>query len=288
MQTSICDALVRFAETNDSVSALVLIGSQARTELRADAFSDTDVILVVKDAALFTHTDAWLQEIGTAHITFTEPTLGGQTERRALFDGAQDVDIVIMNEDAARRALECGEAAFLLARGYRVLVDKCGFVIPVIEPSAANAFTQATEAEFQNAVHDFWYHCIWSGKKLLRQELFTAKGCVDGYLKQKLLWIIEQHEHTVRRSGADTWYRGRFIERWAQADVLEALGRTYAHYEQADVIRALFETMDLFRRLAKETARAAALPYPEHADRYATDWVTAQFPHPAAQGGDGP
>ncbi len=136
-------------------------------------------------------------------------------------------------------------------------------------------------------MHDFWFHTVWAGKKLLRRELFTAKGCVDGYLKQKLLWMIEQHEHTVRRCNGDTWYRGRFIEQWAQADVLLALGRAYAHYEQADVTRALLETMDLFRRLAKETAAAAGFPYPEHADAYASQWVEAQFGRLPAQGGDG-
>ncbi|MFH1879364.1 MAG: aminoglycoside 6-adenylyltransferase [Bacillota bacterium] len=277
MRQSILDSIVRFARTSDKVTALILIGSQARTEMKADEYSDTDVIMVVRDAGYFLRADSWLSEIGRVHLSFTEPTLDGQRERRVLFDGAQDVDFVIMDESAAAHALENGEAAFILGRGYRVLVDKRGFTMPPIASAPPTAFAPASEAVFLNAVHDFWYHTVWAAKKLLRRELWTAKFCVDGYLKQKLLWMIEQHEHTVRRSGRDTWYGGRFIERWADKDVLRDLRETFAHYDRADIARALTETMKLYRRLAQEAATACGFPYPAHADAYATAWVIAQL-----------
>ncbi len=277
MRQSVLDSIVRFARASGKVTALILIGSQARTEMKADEFSDTDVILVVKDVDYFLHTDSWLAEIGRVHLSFTEPTLDGQRERRVLFDGALDVDFVIMEESADAHALESGEAAFILGRGYRVLVDKRGFAMPPIVPAPPMAFAPPTEAEFINTVQDFWYHTVWAAKKLLRQELWTAKFCVDGYLKQKLLWMIEQHEHTVRRSGHDTWYGGRFIERWADKDVLRDLRESFAHYDRADIARALVKTMKLYRRLAQEAAAACGYPYPAHADAYAAAWVISQL-----------
>lgn len=272
MQQSILDAVIRFAQSCDAVTALILIGSQARTDMKADEFSDTDLILVVQNPDDLIGSDSWLKEIGGHHISFTEPTVDGQTERRVLFDGAQDVDFVIIHEDAAKSALETGEAAHILGRGYRVLVDKRGFTVPpAVQPP--ETFAPANEAVFRNTVNDLWYHTVWAAKKLLRQELWAAKFCVDGYMKWKLLWMIEQQEHLVRRSGSDTWYAGRFIDRWADPDILRDLRHTFAHYDRADIANALLETMKLFRRLALETAEAAGFDYPTHADEYASKWV---------------
>ena len=275
MQQALLDSIIRFAEASDAVIALILIGSRARAAMPADAYSDTDLVLVVNDAAPFLREDAWLNAIGTFHISFTEPTVDGQQERRVLFDGAQDVDFVIINEAAAAQALQTGDAAHILRRGYRVLVDKCGFELP--PPVPATPFRPATEAVFQNTVQDFWYHAVWTAKKLLRQETWTAKFCADSYMKTKLLWMIEQHEHIVRRSGQDTWYAGRFIERWANGDILFSLRDTFARYDRADIAAALIRTMALFRRLAVEVADATGYSYPKHADDYAARWVAERL-----------
>ena len=272
MQQSLLDAIIRFAQACDAVTALLLIGSQARTEMKADEFSDTDLIMVVQNPDDFIHADSWLKQIGRYHISFTEPTVDGQMERRVLFDDAQDVDFVIIREDAAKSALETGEAARILNRGYRVLVAKRGFVMPSAGFPPA-AFLPADELVFRNTVSDFWFHTVWSAKKLLRQELWAAKFCVDGYMKQKLLWMIEQHEHLVRRSGKDTWYSGRFIDQWAREDIVNGLQNAFAHYDRADIAKALLETMNLFRRVGLETAKAAGFDYPAHADEYASKWV---------------
>ncbi|HPJ01658.1 MAG TPA: aminoglycoside 6-adenylyltransferase [Candidatus Limiplasma sp.] len=271
MQPSPLNAIIQFAEASDQVSALILIGSQARTRMKADAFSDIDLIMVVKDADPFIRSDTWLQAIGNVHISFTEHTVDGQMEKRVMFDDAQDVDFVIMNESAALQALKQGDAAAILSRGYRVLVDKLHLAMP--QPHPLPIFTPATEPEFTNLVQDFWFHTIWVTKKLLRSEVWAAKFCVDGYMKQRLLWMIEQHEHIVRKSGDDTWYGGRFIDRWAGEDILRDLSQSFAHYDRVDIAQALAKTMLLFRRLAVEVAQNSGFVYPAHADDYAAAWV---------------
>jgi aminoglycoside 6-adenylyltransferase len=277
MRQTLLDAIIRFAETCDAVTALILIGSQARDENKADEFSDTDLILVVTDAGPFLQSDSWLGEIGGYHVSFTEPTIGGQMERRVLFDGAQDVDFVIVGTDAAAQTLKTGDAQQILSRGYKVLAAKRGFAVPPIPHAIRSAFRPAAEAEFGNLVQDFWYHTVWATKKLMRRELWSAKFCVDGYLKQKLLWMIEQHEHLVRHTEQDTWYGGRFIERWADADTLRGLQTAFAHFDPKDIAKALTETMTLFRRLATQVAAACGFIYPAHTDDYATAWVFSRL-----------
>lgn len=275
MQSALLQAIIRYAETCDQVRALVLIGSQARERMPADAYSDIDLIMAVSDAAPFIRSDDWLSDIGGVHISFTERTVDGQMEKRVLFDGAQDVDFVMMGEAAALRALRQGEAAGILSRGYRVLVDKLHLELP--PPGQPPAFAPADEAAFGSTVRDFWFHTVWTAKKLLRGEVWAAKFCADGYLKQKLLWMIEQREHAVRRAGAETWYAGRFVDFWAGDDILSELKHSFARYDRADIAAALLHTMKLFRRLAIEAAQARGFAYSAHADDYASAWVGAQL-----------
>jgi len=37
--------------------------------------------------------------------------------------------------------------------------------------------------EFLDLINDFWYHTVWTAKKLRRGELWTAQGCSDSYMK---------------------------------------------------------------------------------------------------------
>ena len=126
--------------------------------------------------------------------------------------------------------------------------------------------TPPTQADFDQLASDFWYHALWTAKKLRRGEVFTAIDCLDGYMKARLVTLLEWHALAVDPS-VDTWHAGRFLERWADPGALAGLEKAFAHYDLRDVVRALWETIDLFQGLEEETARrlglAAAL---DHAD----------------------
>ena len=129
------------------------------------------------------------------------------------------------------------------------------------------------ETEFLNIVNDFWYHSVWTAKKLKRGELWTAKFCVDSYMKRMLLAVIEYHAHSVHGKDYDTWHNGRFIEEWAEPRIIEKLAHCFSHYDREDIKNALLSTMDLFRQAAAETAKNFTFRYPHEADEYASRWV---------------
>jgi aminoglycoside 6-adenylyltransferase len=68
----------------------------------------------------------------------------------------------------------------------------------------------------------------------------------------------------------DTWHGGRFLEEWADPGALDGLHEAFAHYEEADTRCALLTTMDLFRRIGRETAVRLGCAYPEDADQRVT------------------
>ena len=270
---SIINNFTNWGTTSDKVKAAIVVGSQARNDYAADEHSDLDIIMFVDDPEYFSTSEDWLNEIGSYHITFTEPTMDGAKERRILFDGNLDVDIVIQPYSLIE-AVSGTEAASVLMRGYSILIDKIGLSKKLELLRAMNsASDMPSEYDFINIVNDFWYHTVWTAKKLKRGELWTAKFCMDSYMKRKLLTIIECHARVGNGVEYDTWYGGRFVEQWAEPWVINELRYCFALYNEESIRNALSSTMSLFRTLSKDVAEKLMYHYPISADEYTTACV---------------
>jgi aminoglycoside 6-adenylyltransferase len=260
------EAIAAWAEKEDAVRAAAVVGSQARSEVPADEWSDLDVVLFAREPDALLERDDWVRRFGRVRLTFLEPTaVGGQRERRVLYEDGSDIDFFVVPLEV----LDDPAAVAVAARGFRVLIDKDHALerrlaeLPASHPRAA-----PTQHDFDELNADFLYHVVWAARKLRRGEIFTAKLCVDGYLKWLLLKLLEWEAHS-RDPEIDTWHNGRFLERWANPEALEQLRDTYARYDDADVIRALWSTVNLFRQVATETAERIGLAYPKEADAFA-------------------
>jgi aminoglycoside 6-adenylyltransferase len=264
----IAAAIADWARERADVKAAVVVGSQARSDVPADRWSDLDVILLVDDPEPYAADATWVEEFGRPVLTFLEETpVSGQRERRVLYEGGEDVDLPLFPLSALERLEESENAAHLLARGFRVLVDEIGLAERLTRAAAkAPPAGAPTQDELRQLASDFWYHALWAGKKLRRGEVFTAKACLDGYMKWRLVTLLEWHARALDPA-TDTWHEGRFLERWADPGALAALERAYAYYDLRDVARALWETIDLFQGLEEETARRLGLDVElDHAD----------------------
>lgn len=270
---------VQWAQAEDNIRAAVVIGSRARVDHPADAWSDLDVIILANGPEPYWATTDWLHNVGVPWLTFIEPLPDGSGfERRVLFEGGLDVDFAPDPVAPFRRMLDEGHFVGLLTdlipRGVRFLVDKEGFAERLKQiPVALPPYQPPTESEYLNLVHDFWYHTVWTAKKLRRGELWTAKSCCDSYIKQLLRRMLEWHTRARRGASVDTWMRGRFLEEWADARAVAALPAIFAHYDMADVWRVLLATMELFRWLALETAEALGYAYPSFGEDRAVELV---------------
>jgi aminoglycoside 6-adenylyltransferase len=273
------ERFVAWAGSVENIRAAFVIGSRARPDHPADEWADLDVFLLARDPRPYLAGADWLCEIGTPWLTFLERTPEGDAyERRVLFEGGLDVDFVPTSLASFERMLRevfRPVEADMLRRGVRVLVDKEDLTarlsaVELGQPTAA----PPSELDFTNAVNDFWYHTVWTAKKLRRGELWWGKSCCDSYLKGLVLQMIEWQ---ARAGGAETWMRGRFLEEWADPRALAALPQIYAHYDAEDVWRALLATMALFRWLALETAEQLGYGYPSLGDEQATQLVRQLF-----------
>jgi molybdopterin-guanine dinucleotide biosynthesis protein A len=260
-------AVADWSSGREDVRALLLVGSQARAEVPADRWSDLDLLFLLEDPQPYVDDAGWIEEFGRPVVTFLEATVDGHWERRALYEAGEDVDFVLFPAAALDRLEESENAASLLRRGYRVLVDRVGLGERLERIASSPApLSMPTGHDLRELTSDFWYHALWTAKKLRRGEVFTAKECLDGYMKTRLVTLLGWHARAVDPS-VDTWHGGRFLERWADPGALAALERAYALYDLRDVARALWETIDLWQGLEEEVASRLGLDSGlDHAD----------------------
>jgi molybdopterin-guanine dinucleotide biosynthesis protein A len=260
-------AIADWARSREDVRAALVVGSQARSETPADRWSDLDVGLFVEEPQLLAEDAAWVEEFGMPVLTFLEPTaFGDRVERRVLYESGEDVDFALLEVSAWREFASLPEARVTAERGYRVLYDELGLEAALEEPSRPAATPPEDASAFTELASDFWYHALWTAKKLRRGEVFAALDCLSGYLKWRLVTLMEWHARAVDPS-LDTWHGGRFLERWADPGALAALENAYARYDVRDVARGLWATVDLWQGLEEETARRLGLDVGlDHAD----------------------
>jgi len=178
-------AVADWAASRDDVQAAVVVGSHARSDAPADRWSDLDVILIVDDPGPYATDARWVAEFGAPALTFLEPTaMGEQRERRVLYETGEDVDLPLIPLSALDRLESSDSAAELLRRGYRILVDKIDLEERLRRISHADSIVVPPgQRELTELASDFWYHALWTAKKLRRGEVFTAIECLDAYMK---------------------------------------------------------------------------------------------------------
>jgi aminoglycoside 6-adenylyltransferase len=231
-------------------------------------------MLLVDDVDFYINQDEWLSELGNCHISFFEYTVAGGKERRVILDDALDVDFLFLHANDLAQIESDRNVREIVQKSYRVLFDKIGFAAALQRMTAApEPRALPSEADFRNEASTFLFHCIWAAKKIQRGELWVARNCVDGYMKQLFLNMAEIHARALHGLSKDTWHNGRFIEQWAEPWIVEGFPRIFAAYSRADLLRALSATLELYRLMAVEAASLMGYAYPQEAEGYASDYL---------------
>jgi aminoglycoside 6-adenylyltransferase len=259
------------------IRSAIIVGSQVRAERPADNMSDLDLAIIVADPSIYLSDTTWLRQFGEPCLTFVESTADGNfRERRVLFRDGRDVDFSLLPAAVVRQMVEQqipAEIVDVLGRGFRILLDKDGLAERLTDRTrwSENRPILPSESAWIETSHDFLYHAVWAAKKAKRGELWVAKSSCDGYQKNLLLRLIEWHARS--KSDRDTWHKGRFLEHWAEPEILQELPYTFASYVVADVQRALLANLQFYERFGREVASRFGYLFPDEAYSFALDRV---------------
>jgi len=273
-----------WAKERVDIRAGAVIGSRARLDHPADEWADLDLVIVTTNPEFYLSTTDWVNELGKPLLTFIEPTAtGGEKERRVLFERMMDVDFAIMPAERNQKLLMATEnkqdmmqIANVVARGMRILIDKDSMLTKLqsfVDTMEKPAPKKPTPHEFLELVSDFLYHAVFTAKHLKRGELWWTVVCLDCYLQDLMKTMIEWHALAVHSEHYDTWFHGRFLEEWAEPKVTSELRNTFAHYDNEDIKCSLLASMNLFRRIAIETANKLNYAYPTETDEQIRKWI---------------
>ncbi|UCE14322.1 MAG: aminoglycoside 6-adenylyltransferase [Candidatus Heimdallarchaeota archaeon] len=280
---------VKWAKNVDDIRAAIIIGSRARKDHPADEWADLDILVITTNPSYYLSSAEWVQNVGIQMITFIEQTPGGDLERRVLFEGMLDVDFAIIPKERIleikKKIEESLEIRFALqdffGRGIRILIDKDNIldqIQEILTTFQTPSKPPPTEQEFYQVINDYLYHSVFTAKHLRRGEHWWAKMCLDCHMQRLLLEIIQWHALVSFGWNHDIWFRGRFLEEWADTRVVESLKMVFAHYNPVDIRRALLASMELFHLLVTEISLELRFSYSSENYHTIQNWIRDLLP----------
>jgi aminoglycoside 6-adenylyltransferase len=271
------DRFLDWAKPQSDIRAVVLVGSNSRSDHPADEWSDIDILLIASTPQPYLDSTEWLASFGKLLFNIVERTSTGEIwVRRVLFESGLDVDFIVLSPQIVRLNFPGIPVVIeILQRGRQVLIDKDGlFNFWSDEITSRSVIQPPSRDVFLEVVNDFWFHTVWTAKKLRRGELWVATTCNNVYMKRILLQMMEWYTQATQGCERDVWFDGRFIEQWASPWVVKEVPKVIAHYDDDDVWRALKASMELFQQLASKTAEHWQYPYPVYQVEKVIEWVT--------------
>lgn len=263
--------LVRWAASEERIRLVLLESSRANPAAPLDLLSDYDVALLVSDVEPYRQSDDWLHGVGTPllRVRDTVQMLGLDKHNcMVLYEDGTKIDYGIWPLALMRRISESGKLPEDFDAGYRVILDKDGLARDLPPPThTAHIPPRPTVQDFQDLVQEFWFVTTYVAKNLWRDELIPVKVILDYELKYLLVrrlleWRIELDHDWSLKPG---FFR-RGLQACLDAETWAAFAATYVGPDREANWAALFETIELFRRLAVEVGRALGYDYPYEID----------------------
>lgn len=263
-----------WALSREDIRAVLIVGSRARSHHIADELSDLDLILLTTDASLYYTDGTWLSTFGAILLSAVDVLQSGDPEWIVVYEGVLKGDFSffqITENDSLADQLAHFPFQNVLARGIRILVDKFPQSKPLLTPS--RPFQMPTADRFEHVVANFWIVVTRVAKFIQRGDLWRAVNMLYCKLRAHLLTMMEWHAHAIHGLDYDTWYDGRYLDEWLDAESLAALPDLFARYNPVELQAALLNMVNLFRCLAQVVAHHLGFEYPDNADIQLTAWL---------------
>lgn len=274
MKETIIEKINEWAKKDDNIKSIIIIGSSVRKQQKGDKYSDIDIITFVKNPLKYEKNYSWINQIDKPISYYNGLEVSNGTYvKRIFFENEVAVDITILNyrsllsiyfytlfsnnfflkiigtTKSKQIENKIYRFTYYLHRGFYFIIDKKNTNYKINK--ILNKFNYKTEYSFElneieKVVNQFWQNAYRMAVKLNRNELFTARIECEHPMKQDLLNLIEFYTKFKNGNDFETWHKGRYIEKWAEPNIVEKLEFIYGSNNLQNSWSSLIATMDLF------------------------------------------
>lgn len=267
--------IAAWAQAQADIRAVVVIGSRARDDQTVDAHSDLDLCLFTTARENYARSDGWLATFGSFWLAVLETTGYGDPEWLVIYDSDAKADFALLHADPTVPSLAAQIRRLphhnVFARGLRVLVDKYPQREPIDLPVRLEPLPDAEQ--LATHVRAFLLDCTRAAKFIDRGDIWRAQAVISRTLHDQVLTMMTWHARSRHGDAYETWYGGRYVERWADARAVAALPGLFPAYARDTLYAALMAHLTLIRWLAEETAARLGGAFPAAIYDRAVRWI---------------
>ena len=251
--------IIKFAEENDNIRALVLQGSFVNDNVEIDEFSDLDPLFYVKDLNEFINNNDWKTYFGKPISQFNDEGIvcEGQSwySRLTIYEDGFKIDFGFESIETAKYANDMPL--------YKVFMDKDN-IIPKPDYDDERKFyvEKPSEEYFLDRINTFFYDTSYVVKALARNEMFFVKY-MEGVLQKKTRKLLDWYIGINNDFKVNTGVKGRYFRRYLDDDIWSMLLKTYGDGDRENCANALLASYDLVRYLGLYIADKLGFNYPE-------------------------
>jgi len=249
------ERIKEWALLQEEIRTVLLVGSRGAGG-KQDTLSDYDISLFGQFNQ-WANRDDWLKEIGPYWLCIHDQFQWGNfifPTRLVLFQDGTKFDFAFHAAQQLEKMIDDKQLSLTYDLGYKVIVDKDGRAGHLARPSLLkyNRLIPKQE-ELTNAWNEFWFEAYQVAKYICRCDFWAAK-LRDEAMKKWMLKMLEWNSDA--KSGSSKIIRpdGKNLRDWLEEDYYLQLDNCFSGWGQPDGIASLYSCIDLFVRVAKETA----------------------------------
>lgn len=267
------EQLISWANSQELIRAVILTSSRAIPHAPLDLFSDYDVILVSRSIEPYYVDRSWLGVFGPVLAVYRDPLIDEDGFTRSAYvvqyENSLKIDFNLWPVELLKHVAGSDQLTAEFDAGYRVLVDKDSLTTG-LKPPTYSGYIPAppTEASYLELLEGFFLDTMYVAKFLWRDDMMAAKHILDYSLKQNHLrpmleWLAEIDHGWTLKPGP----YGRGLKKHVRPDLWAELERTYTGAGLEENWEALFRTIELMRRVAREVGENLGFTYPAELDQ---------------------
>ncbi|WP_458120057.1 aminoglycoside 6-adenylyltransferase [Paenibacillus sp. Z6-24] len=270
------DLILNYARNDERIRAVAMNGSRVNENAPEDPFQDYDVVYLVTDVDSFTSDHSWVDYFGERLImqipdnsTSDPPHPSGSFAYLMLFADGNRIDLRLLPIQQCEAYLQEDKLTVLL-------LDKDGSIPALPEPTDEDyRVMQPTAVQFAECCNEFWWVSTYIAKGLWRREILYALEHLDRYVRPMLIRMLSWQAGDRHGWQISIGKSGKYLDKYVSAEDWQALLATYSCAEEESVWQAVFATIDLFSRTARQVASCLGLEY----NREEEGNVTAHLRH---------